>query len=102
MLLTSILWLFSDSIFISLLTVLFTGIVSCYTLYYIFRKVSKPQVSCGQGTFRTYLLEHCPILQQPYWPTWWAFNRHIMTIGRSALQRRPHLKYKRFVVCKLI
>ena len=82
---------------LSLSTVVIAGIVSSYTLYYFLRKVSKPQLSCGQGTFRSHLLEHCPILQQPYWPTWWAFNRHVMTIARSVLQKGLHLKYKRLV-----
>ena len=83
---------------LSLSTVVIAGIVSCYTLYYIFRKDSKPQLSCGQGKFRTHLLEHCPILQQPYWPTWWAFNKHVMTIGRYLIQQKPHFKYKRLVL----
>ena len=49
------------------ITFAFFVAVWSYSLFYIFRKVSKPQVF-GHGALLTYLLEKCPHLQHRYGP----------------------------------
>ena len=56
--------------------------------------VSKPRI-IGKGPLKLKLLKTCPILRERYWPTFWAFHRHLATVCRALLQRYPDLQYKR-------
>ena len=71
------------------ITFAFIVVVCSYSVFYIFRKVGKPQVF-GHGALLTYLLEKCQYLEQKYWPTWWAFNGHLMTLVRALIQWTPN------------
>lgn len=70
-------------------------IVVSYTGFYLRYKAGKPRLYHGKGAFPRHLRAHCPSLRETYWPTWWAFNRHVITVGRVFLQSRPNLVYKR-------
>jgi len=64
--------------------------IYCYKL-----AVNKPRV-IGRGPLKQKLLNSCPILRDRYWPTFWAFHRHLTTIVRGMLQRRPNVQYSRW------
>lgn len=68
-----------------------------YVCYYLGWVAGKPRV-VGTGKLRDKLLKNCPILSQCYWPTIWAFNRHLSTGVRFFLQRPPKIHYRRFVL----
>jgi abhydrolase domain-containing protein 1/3 len=71
-------------------------ITGCYTVYYLVTKVKRPLLYHGKGKFTNHLLEKSSILHQYYWPPWWAFNCHVITLMRVLLQTKlPNVKYKR-------
>ena len=77
------------------------ALLSCvvlYVSYYLGWVAGKPRV-VGGGQLRDKLLKDCPILSQTYWPTIWAFNRHLSTGARFLLQRPPKINYRRYFYC---
>ncbi len=73
--------------------------VLCYFIWYRICAVRKPSLHCKEGPLKRYLLEHCTILTERYWPTWWAVNCHMCTILRSTLQKLPinqNAEYERY------
>ena len=69
-----------------------------FTLYYLLRVVNMPRVIGGGTKLRKHILSYCPILSQYYYPTPWAFNRHLSTIVRALLQRCPQVSYDRLII----
>ena len=73
-------------------------VVLGYFIWYRICAVRKPNLHCREGPLRRFLIKHCPILTERYWPTWWAVNCHMCTILRSVLQKKPSpdTKYDRY------
>lgn len=69
-----------------------------YILYYLSCVVNKPKLLGGEEGLQQYLIQHCPVLTERYWPTIWAFHYHLTTILRAILQKCPTsvVKYSRY------
>ena len=75
-------------------------LLSFYILYYLSCVVNKPKLVGGEKGLQQYLIKHCPVLTERYWPKIWAFQCHVMTFLRAAFQRCPNnvVKYNRYDV----
>eukprot|EP00794_Sanderia_malayensis_P012232 gene12232-13493_t len=68
----------------------------CYTAYYLLVVVKKPRlVCCEKGELFAKLQKNLKVLNEYYWPTFWCFSAHLMTICRVAFKPNPSLPYKR-------
>lgn len=65
-----------------------------YILYYLSCVVNKPKLVGGERGLQHYLIQHCPVLTERYWPKIWAFYCHFSTILRAILQSRPTSAFK--------
>ncbi|XP_032817637.1 phospholipase ABHD3-like isoform X1 [Petromyzon marinus] len=72
---------------------LLAGCLSLYMLQYFLRVVKKPILVGGQG-FCQFLESHCPIVNKPYYPTFWCYGGRIMTLMRPLLKRHIHISYR--------
>ena len=70
-------------------TVLLVCAVAVYSAWYYLLVVNKPRLFGGGTALRQHVLSHCPILSQYYYPTFWAANCHLSTVGRAQLQKYP-------------
>ena len=70
--------------------------VVTYVARYYLLVVDRPRVVGGGTTLREHIVNHCPILSQYYYPTFWALNHHFTTIGRAKLQTCPGVQYNRY------
>ena len=78
-----------------------TILLACfYILYYLSCVVNKPKLVGGERGLQPYLIQHCPVLTERYWPKIWAFHFHLTTILRAILQRCPTstIKYSRYLL----
>jgi len=75
----------------------FTIVLAVMLLVYYIRTVAKvPLLACRNGKFSSFLAQHCPVLQQKYWPTIWCFESRLQTVFASVLRTSiPQLQYKR-------
>ncbi|XP_064382894.1 phospholipase ABHD3-like isoform X2 [Halichondria panicea] len=75
-------------------------LLSFYILYYLSCVVNKPKLVGGEKGLQQYLIKHCPVLTERYWPKIWAFQCHFMTILRAAFQKCPNsvVKYNREIL----
>ena len=48
-----------------------------------------PEVYCCDEGKRKALKDYCPILFEPYYPTIWAPQAHMQSIGRAVVQTFP-------------
>lgn len=69
-----------------------------YLLYYLTFVVNKPRLFGGGVKLKPHLLEHCPTLEQHYWPTIWAINCHVSTLSRFILQKDIDIEYYRTIL----
>jgi len=74
-----------------------------FFLYYFLRVVNKPVIHFTENDFHDRILSDCPALTEPYYPTFWCFNNHLMLLAllykeyRSidyAFDRVDHLRMK--------
>ena len=72
--------------------------VVVYFAWYYLLVVAKPRLVGGGTKLRKHILNHCPILSHCYYPTFWAPNCHLTTIGRAKLQKCPGVTYDRYDV----
>ena len=72
--------------------------VVVYFAWYYLLVVAKPRLVGGGTKLRKHILNHCPILSHCYYPTFWAPNCHLTTIGRAKLQKCPGVTYDRYGV----
>ncbi|XP_068205559.1 phospholipase ABHD3-like [Palaemon carinicauda] len=61
-------------------TVMLSGVTACYLLYYLLEVVKRPLVVCKEGPWRDFLLEHMPILQANYYPTFWCVDGRLQSL----------------------
>ncbi|EDO48789.1 predicted protein, partial [Nematostella vectensis] len=67
----------------------------CLSYYYLCIG-RKPQLVAGpKSKFTKFLLDHCSILEEPFWPTPWCFGGRAQTIIGSLLKSHPIVKYRR-------
>jgi hypothetical protein len=79
-----------------MLLLLVLGILlACYVVYYRKYAVGPPKLVCSDPERKRVLEEHCPILFQRFYPTMWAIQAHVQTVGRAVLQNYPKLKRRR-------
>lgn len=67
-----------------------------YLLYYFCCVAKKPKVYCGEGKFRTFLLNNCSTIRNRFYPTIWCTS----AVGQSFLAkfmraRVPELRFRR-------
>ncbi|XP_076437839.1 LOW QUALITY PROTEIN: phospholipase ABHD3-like [Babylonia areolata] len=65
-----------------------------YAAYYICSVVKKPRIACRDKRLQKLIERHCPIARESYWPTWWCFQSHVMTLLRAIIQSRPQIQYR--------
>ena len=75
--------------------VLVVSAVAVYCVWYYLLVVNKPRLLGGGTALKEHVLNHCPILSQYYYPTFWAPNCHFTTIGRAKLQKCPGVTFER-------
>lgn len=51
-----------------------------FFLYYIMRVVKRPRLHFSENDFHLRVLQECPALSEPYFPTMWCFNNHLMLL----------------------
>ena len=69
--------------------------VLCYTTYYFTVVVRKPKLVCGNGNLRAALEKRLKVVNEYYWPTFWCFSAHLMTVCRVLFKRKPFMPYRR-------
>ena len=74
-------------------TTIIAGTLS-YLLFYVYKVVHRPLLIGSEGEFKS-LLDKLDILNEHYWPTFWAFSTHFQTILRALLKSKPHVPYRR-------
>ena len=74
-------------------TTIIAGTLS-YLLFYVYKVVHRPLLIGTEGEFKS-LLDKLDILNEHYWPTFWAFSTHFQTIFRALLKSKPHVPYRR-------
>ncbi|KAK7091641.1 phospholipase ABHD3-like isoform X2 [Littorina saxatilis] len=67
---------------------------SLYAAYYLCVVVKRPQIACGDKRLQKLIERHCPVAREYYWPTWWCFQAHVMTLLRALVQSWPHVDYR--------
>ncbi|CAH1776076.1 unnamed protein product, partial [Owenia fusiformis] len=72
---------------------LFCGFGVAYISYYLFHVAKKPLVACGDSKLKAFLMTHCPILHEKFWPTLWCFESRGQTILRSLMKSNPVINY---------
>ncbi|XP_021376057.1 phospholipase ABHD3-like, partial [Mizuhopecten yessoensis] len=75
---------------VAIVAVFFSG----YFAYYTFFVAKKPKLACKDTKFRSFLLTHCPVISEKYFPTVWCFESRAQTILRSFLKSAPKLSYE--------
>ena len=92
----AIVWNISSQLFWGYLALILPSFfLALYYLYYQLFVVNKPRVVGAGGEFHKMVVKCCPTLSSYYWPTVWAFHRHLTTILRAVLQKPPNITYKR-------
>ncbi|XP_046377501.1 phospholipase ABHD3-like [Haliotis rufescens] len=69
-----------------------------YFVYYISRIVKKPIIACQDQRLLKFLKNHCPVIAEKYWPTWWCSESRLQTIFRAILQSSPPLAYNSEII----
>ncbi|VDI45727.1 phospholipase ABHD3-like [Mytilus galloprovincialis] len=64
-----------------------------YICYYYLFVVKKPQIACKDQKFKSFLLEHCPVLSSKFKPTIWCFESRAQTILRSFIPTSIRITY---------
>ena len=75
-------------------TVLAAFIV-CYTAYYFTVVIRKPKLVGGDGWLMRNLEKNLKVVKEHYWPTFWCFSAHMMTVCRVIFKRKPFVPYRR-------
>lgn len=70
------------------------GFAGLYAVYYLWVVVKKPRIACKDKFLQKLIGRHCPIAREYYWPTWWCFQSHVMTLLRALIQSRPQVNYR--------
>lgn len=67
----------------------------CYTAYYFTVVVRTPKLVCGKGWLLEKLEKNLAVIREHYWPTFWCFPAHLMTVCRVIFKRKPFMPYRR-------
>lgn len=51
-----------------------------FLIYYFTRVVKRPHLHFSESEFHLRILQNCPALSEPYYPTIWCFNNHLMLL----------------------
>lgn len=71
------------------------GTLAVCVSYYVLNIARKPRLIAKQGSFlRSFLVKHCPIMTEPYWPTIWCYGGRGQTIIGSILRSHPVVHYR--------
>lgn len=79
-----------------LVAVVFGLVLLCYLIYYRRHIAGRPEVICSDPDRRRLLEERCPALFQTFYPTIWAPQAHMQTVGRALLQTHPEHPRRRY------
>ncbi|MGH0137539.1 UNVERIFIED_CONTAM: hypothetical protein FKN15_064100 [Acipenser sinensis] len=73
---------------------LILGFSAAYTCYYLSSVVKKPQLVTGGEKFCHFLKEHCPVVSETYYPTFWCWEGRIQTLIRPFIIAKPWVEYR--------
>ncbi|XP_077443865.1 phospholipase ABHD3-like [Stigmatopora argus] len=63
-------------------------------LYYLWgRKSQRPLLVCGE-TFRDFLQERCPVVNETFRPTLWCWGGRLQTVVCFLIKSKPHVDYR--------
>lgn len=65
-----------------------------YLSFYVYKVVHRPMLIGCEGEFKS-RLNKLDILNEYYWPTFWAIWTHFQTIFPALLKSKPHVPYRR-------
>ncbi|XP_012559199.1 phospholipase ABHD3 isoform X1 [Hydra vulgaris] len=71
------------------------SLICGYFFYYFYKVVHRPVLIVGDGEFKNKLIRHLDVLNEHFWPTFWAFSTHFQTIGRVLFKSKPFVPYRR-------
>jgi abhydrolase domain-containing protein 1/3 len=68
-----------------------------YYVYYLRNVVKKPELICSNETFRNFLVENCPIIEEEFKPTVWCASHHGQTLLSNTIRMAivPIPQYRR-------
>uniref|UniRef100_W5M1C3 Phospholipase ABHD3 n=2 Tax=Lepisosteus oculatus TaxID=7918 RepID=W5M1C3_LEPOC len=70
------------------------GFSAAYAYYYLSSVAKKPQLVSGGETFCQFLQEHCPVVSETYYPTFWCWEGRIQTLLRPFITAKPWVEYR--------
>ncbi|XP_065063657.1 phospholipase ABHD3-like [Rhopilema esculentum] len=71
------------------------GLSFVYMFYYLLFVVRRPRLICRDGKFRRKLKQHMLIMNEYYWPTFWCFSSHMMTVCCAVFRAKLPVPYRR-------
>lgn len=57
--------------------------------------LQKPQLISGGKKFYQFLREHCPVVSETYYPTFWCWESRIQTLLRPFVTAKPGVVYRK-------
>uniref|UniRef100_A0A6G1SJS7 Abhydrolase domain-containing protein 3 n=1 Tax=Aceria tosichella TaxID=561515 RepID=A0A6G1SJS7_9ACAR len=78
-------------------TSVFLCVFMLYYVYYLKNVVKKPELVCSNETFRQFLIENCPIIDEEFKPTVWCSSHHGQTLLSNTIRMAivPIPQYRR-------
>uniref|UniRef100_A0A8C6V183 Phospholipase ABHD3 n=1 Tax=Neogobius melanostomus TaxID=47308 RepID=A0A8C6V183_9GOBI len=73
---------------------LMLGFSAAYTCYYLLSVAKKPQLISGGKKFCQFLRDHCPVVSETYYPTFWCWESRIQTLLRPFVTAKPGVVYR--------
>ncbi|XP_033849389.1 phospholipase ABHD3-like isoform X1 [Acipenser ruthenus] len=70
------------------------GFSAAYVCYYLSSVAKKPQLVTGGEKFCHFLKEHCPVVSETYYPTFWCWEGRIQTLIRPFITAKPWVEYR--------
>ncbi|XP_075388844.1 phospholipase ABHD3 [Tenrec ecaudatus] len=70
------------------------GFSVAYACYYLSSIAKKPQLVTGGESFGRFLLDHCPVVTETYYPTVWCWESRGQTLLRPFITSKPSVQYR--------
>ena len=66
-----------------------------YVSYYLLVVGRRPKLICGNEYLKRSLEKNLDVVKSVYWPTFWCFSAHPMTVFSALLRRKSNVPYQR-------